>query len=75
MIGTKRWVLFKRLIKKESWRWKFLGSAFKWKRLNIQLSFVDDVLFRIAILSSDLGFERERTAWWFSWRRNCFSPL
>ncbi|KAK6268510.1 hypothetical protein QUC31_012670 [Theobroma cacao] len=48
MGGTKRWVLFKRLIKKESWRWKFLGSAFKWKRLNIQLSFVDDVLFRIA---------------------------
>ncbi|OMO78564.1 hypothetical protein COLO4_24713 [Corchorus olitorius] len=45
----KGWVvLLKRLIKKESWRWKILGSGFKWKRLNIQLSFIDDVLFRIA---------------------------
>ncbi|OMO87126.1 hypothetical protein CCACVL1_09251, partial [Corchorus capsularis] len=47
--SSKGWVvLLKRLIKKESWRWKFLGSGFKWKSLNIQLSFIDDVLFRIA---------------------------
>ncbi|TYH48106.1 hypothetical protein ES332_D10G045600v1 [Gossypium tomentosum] len=48
---TKRWMLFKRLMKKELWRWKFLGSAFKWKNmpsLNIHLSFIDDVLFKIA---------------------------
>ncbi|KAB2007623.1 hypothetical protein ERO13_D10G040100v2 [Gossypium hirsutum] len=48
---TKRWMLFKRLMKKELWRWKFLGSAFKWKKmpsLNIHLSFIDDVLFKIA---------------------------
>ncbi|CAK7350247.1 unnamed protein product [Dovyalis caffra] len=44
----KMW-LFKRLKLKESWRWrlKFLGSAFKWKRLNIQLSFFDDLIFKI----------------------------
>ncbi|KAL5577193.1 hypothetical protein UlMin_018892 [Ulmus minor] len=33
-----------------SWRlrWKFLfGSAFKWKRVNLKLSFFDDVLFRV----------------------------
>ncbi|KAK8273977.1 hypothetical protein V6Z11_D10G042800 [Gossypium hirsutum] len=44
-------MLFKRLMKKELWRWKFLGSAFKWKKmpsLNIHLSFIDDVLFKIA---------------------------
>ncbi|KAK8330986.1 hypothetical protein V6Z11_A10G043500 [Gossypium hirsutum] len=44
-------MLFKRLMKKELWRWKFLGSAFKWKKipsLTIQLSFIDDVLFKIA---------------------------
>ncbi|KAJ4837196.1 hypothetical protein Tsubulata_028138 [Turnera subulata] len=34
---------------KDSWRWKlkYLGSAFKWKRVNLQLSFFDDVLFKI----------------------------
>ncbi|KAL9452229.1 hypothetical protein AB3S75_008090 [Citrus x aurantiifolia] len=41
---NRRWVLFKRLIKRESLRWKFLG---KWKRLNLQISFFDDVLFKI----------------------------
>ncbi|KAK8551420.1 hypothetical protein V6N13_119887 [Hibiscus sabdariffa] len=45
--SRKRWALFKRLMKKEAWRWKFLGSAFKWKRLNIKLSFIDDVRFKI----------------------------
>ncbi|KAL4335700.1 hypothetical protein GQ457_07G030110 [Hibiscus cannabinus] len=45
--SRKRWALFKRLMKKEAWRWKFLGSAFKWKRLNIKLSFFDDVRFKI----------------------------
>ncbi|KAK8642005.1 hypothetical protein V6N13_011369 [Hibiscus sabdariffa] len=45
--SRKRWGLFKRLMKKEAWRWKLLGSAFKWKRLNIKLSFIDDVRFKI----------------------------
>ncbi|CAI0451929.1 unnamed protein product [Linum tenue] len=42
---------FRRLkLDKESlrWRWKFLTSAFKWKRVNLQISLVDDVLFKIA---------------------------
>ncbi|KAI6703463.1 hypothetical protein NL676_012599 [Syzygium grande] len=32
-----------------SWwaRVKFLGSAFRWKRVNIQLSFFDDVVFKL----------------------------
>ncbi|KAF3449907.1 hypothetical protein FNV43_RR05986 [Rhamnella rubrinervis] len=48
MMGKKRWLLFfKRLRKQPAWRWKLFGSAFKWKRLNIQVSFVDDVLFKI----------------------------
>ncbi|XP_038723784.1 uncharacterized protein LOC120015427 [Tripterygium wilfordii] len=39
---------FLKRIRKESWRWKFLGPAFKWKRLNnIRVSFFDDVLFKI----------------------------
>ncbi|KAJ9135892.1 hypothetical protein P3X46_033017 [Hevea brasiliensis] len=44
----KMW-LFRKLKVKESWRWRwrFLGSAFKWKRKHFQLSFVDDVLFKI----------------------------
>jgi hypothetical protein len=46
----KMW-LFKRLKMKESWRWRwrlrFLVSAFKWKRLKIQLSLLDDLLFKI----------------------------
>ncbi|KAB2026712.1 hypothetical protein ERO13_D06G205000v2 [Gossypium hirsutum] len=47
---TKIWAIFKRLLKKESWRWKYvLGSAFKWKRLHIHhFSFIDDLLFKIA---------------------------
>ncbi|KAG5235203.1 DUF561 domain-containing [Salix suchowensis] len=34
---------------KDSWRWrlKFLGSAFKWKRLNIHISFFDDLIFKL----------------------------
>ncbi|KAA3452206.1 hypothetical protein EPI10_034294 [Gossypium australe] len=48
MGGTKRWVLFKRFMKKEAWRWKCFGSAFKWKRLNIKRSFVDNVVFKLA---------------------------
>ncbi|CAI0475104.1 unnamed protein product [Linum tenue] len=42
--------LFRRLkFNKESlrWRWKFLTSVFKWKRVNLQISLVDDVLFKI----------------------------
>ncbi|CAL1410537.1 unnamed protein product [Linum trigynum] len=42
---------FRRLkLDKESlrWRWKFLTSVFKWKRVNLQISLVDDVLFKIA---------------------------
>ncbi|XP_044497539.1 uncharacterized protein LOC123219598 [Mangifera indica] len=41
--SSKRWVLFRGLIKKESLTWKFLG---KWKRLNLQLSFIDDICFK-----------------------------
>jgi hypothetical protein len=41
-----RWSFFKRL-RSERQRWSFFGSGFKWRRLNLQLSFVDDVLFRI----------------------------
>ncbi|KAK6932230.1 hypothetical protein RJ641_001854 [Dillenia turbinata] len=37
--------LFRRVTKQ--WRLKFVFSAFRWKRLNIQLSFLDDVLFKI----------------------------
>ncbi|KAM1959186.1 hypothetical protein FF1_004705 [Malus domestica] len=46
--GKKRWLFFKRM-KKESWslRWKYLGSAFKFRPLNLQLSFYDDVVFKI----------------------------
>ncbi|KAL4281362.1 hypothetical protein GQ457_03G035680 [Hibiscus cannabinus] len=53
--SRKRWALFK----KEAWRWrwKFFGSAFKWKRLNIKLSFLDDVRFKIvSLLEADLAF-------------------
>ncbi|MBA0658765.1 hypothetical protein Goklo_010946, partial [Gossypium klotzschianum] len=32
---------------KEAWRWKCFGSAFKWKRLNIKRSFVDNVVFKL----------------------------
>ncbi|KAF8031099.1 hypothetical protein BT93_D0327 [Corymbia citriodora subsp. variegata] len=47
-----------------SWwaRLKFLGSAFRWKRVNIQLSFFDDVVFKLVsvleaiVLVSTLGF-------------------
>ncbi|KAK6917207.1 hypothetical protein RJ641_017958 [Dillenia turbinata] len=44
MIKIKRGLL-RRLSKQ--WRLKFAFSAFRWKRLNIQLSFIDDVLFKI----------------------------
>ncbi|CAN6546141.1 unnamed protein product [Malus baccata var. baccata] len=46
--GKKRWLFFKRM-KKGSWslRWKYLGSAFKFRPLNLQLSFYDDVVFKI----------------------------
>ncbi|KAM1123310.1 hypothetical protein ACFX2J_004726 [Malus domestica] len=46
--GKKRWLFFKRM-KKESWslRWKYLESAFKFRPLNLQLSFYDDVVFKI----------------------------
>ncbi|GKU94213.1 hypothetical protein SLEP1_g7739 [Rubroshorea leprosula] len=42
--SNKKWMLFKRV----SCRWKLLGSAFKWRRLNLQLSFIDNLIFRIA---------------------------
>jgi len=49
--SSKKWKiwLFRRLKLKESWGWrlKFIGSAFKWKRLNIQLSFFDDLIFKL----------------------------
>ncbi|PQQ06321.1 hypothetical protein Pyn_15774 [Prunus yedoensis var. nudiflora] len=48
MGGKKRWLFFKRM-KKESWslRWKYFGSAFKFRPLNLHLSFYDDVIFKI----------------------------
>ncbi|XP_015574970.1 uncharacterized protein LOC8264139 [Ricinus communis] len=47
----KMWLL-RRMKVKESWRWRwrFLGSAFKWKRVNLQLSFLDNLLFKIMSL-------------------------
>ena len=49
ILGKKRWLLFTRSMRKESWsvRWKYLGSAFKFRPLNLQLSFYDDVVFKI----------------------------
>lgn len=38
---------FQRL--KDSWKWKFLRD-FKWKRLNLQIGFIDVIIFRIASL-------------------------
>ncbi|XP_041023078.1 uncharacterized protein LOC121264094 [Juglans microcarpa x Juglans regia] len=51
-LKKNRWISFKKQ-RGETWRSKFFfGSAFKsafrWKRLNLKLSFVDDLLFRIA---------------------------
>ncbi|KAL3741520.1 hypothetical protein ACJRO7_017053 [Eucalyptus globulus] len=52
----RRWMLWSprggRAARREraaSWwaRVKFLGSAFRWKRVNIQLSFFDDVVFKL----------------------------
>ncbi|KAJ6979412.1 hypothetical protein NC653_027533 [Populus alba x Populus x berolinensis] len=42
--SSKKWLKLK-----ESWGWrlKFMGSAFKWKRLNLQLSFFDDLIFKL----------------------------
>ncbi|XP_035544743.1 uncharacterized protein LOC108990492 [Juglans regia] len=49
-LKKNRWISFKKL-RGQNWRWKFFfGSAFRWKRLNLKLSFVDDLLFRIASL-------------------------
>ncbi|PRQ20573.1 hypothetical protein RchiOBHm_Chr7g0229651 [Rosa chinensis] len=49
MLGKKRWFLFRRSMRKESWsvRWKYLGSAFKFRPVNLQLSFYDNVVFKI----------------------------
>ncbi|CAN0853926.1 hypothetical protein LINGRAHAP2_LOCUS5767 [Linum grandiflorum] len=55
------WVVIRKLkFNKESqrWRWKFLSSAFKWKRIKM----VDDALFKIAsvfeaiVLVATVGF-------------------
>ncbi|KAB2601429.1 hypothetical protein D8674_002434 [Pyrus ussuriensis x Pyrus communis] len=67
--GKKRWLFFKRM-KKESWslRWKYLGSAFKFRPLNLQLSFYDDVVFKIVaafeavIISGLQNFDKENVA-------------
>ncbi|KAJ7968901.1 putative Transmembrane protein [Quillaja saponaria] len=45
MGGKKSW-FFKKL-RKESWRLKFLGSALKRKRLNLPVSFMKDVIFKV----------------------------
>ncbi|KAK8575965.1 hypothetical protein V6N13_032722 [Hibiscus sabdariffa] len=42
--GSKRWAV----LKKESWRWKYLN--FKWKRLSLRVSFIGDLMFRVASL-------------------------
>ncbi|EXC29395.1 hypothetical protein L484_021708 [Morus notabilis] len=58
MMGKKRWMFFRKLRKESSSsstpppsplprRWKLFGSAFKWRRLSLQLSFFDDVLFKV----------------------------
>jgi hypothetical protein len=42
-----RWMFFKRL-RRETWRWNLVGTAFKWRRMNLlQMSFLDDMIFRI----------------------------
>ncbi|CAN1167247.1 hypothetical protein LINPERPRIM_LOCUS34671 [Linum perenne] len=44
------WISRRMKVNRESlkWRWKFLTSAFKWKRVNnLQISLVDDVLFKV----------------------------
>ncbi|KAJ9690951.1 hypothetical protein PVL29_013218 [Vitis rotundifolia] len=45
-MGKKRG-FFRRISEDYKWRWKFLSSGFRWKRLRFQLSFIDDVVFRI----------------------------
>ena len=64
VFGKKKWSLFRRSTRKDSWsvRWKYLGSAFKFKPLNLQLSFYDDVVFKIVsvfeaiVLALSIGF-------------------
>ncbi|KAK7359635.1 hypothetical protein VNO77_01597 [Canavalia gladiata] len=46
VVGKKRW-LFKRL-RKESLRWKYFWSAFKWKKFStLPVSFMNDVAFKV----------------------------
>ena len=63
MLGKKRWMFFRKLKKETTSsrppspsrasaaprppRWKVFGSALKWRRLNLQMSFLDDVLFKV----------------------------
>uniref|UniRef100_A0A6N2KHW8 Uncharacterized protein n=1 Tax=Salix viminalis TaxID=40686 RepID=A0A6N2KHW8_SALVM len=53
---------------KDSWRWrlKFLGSAFKWKRLNIHTSFFDDLIFKLVLCFRGycLGYYRFLRSLW-----------
>ncbi|KAG4999624.1 hypothetical protein AAZX31_08G081200 [Glycine max] len=50
MVEKKRSWLSKRL-KRESLRWKYLGAAFKWKRLSsLPVSFFNNVAFKILSL-------------------------
>ncbi|CAJ1935800.1 unnamed protein product [Sphenostylis stenocarpa] len=48
MVGKKR--SFLKRLKGESLRWKYLGAAFKWKRLSLPASFFNDVAFKILSL-------------------------
>ncbi|XP_068668938.1 uncharacterized protein [Aristolochia californica] len=43
----KRWFKLKKM-SKESWPWRFhIPPVWRWKRLDFQLSILDDVLFKI----------------------------
>lgn len=46
---TKKRGKFNFLRLRDSWKWKFLRD-FKWKRLNLQIGFIDVIIFRIASL-------------------------
>ncbi|KAK8664590.1 hypothetical protein V6N13_084371 [Hibiscus sabdariffa] len=70
-MGTKRLVSFKRLMKRDSWKWKSLVSAFKWKRLSLRIgfSFIDDLIFKVVsvfeaiFLVSTLWKKMEKANW------------
>lgn len=43
----KKGGLLRKIREECKWKWKLISSGFRWKRLRFQLSFVDEVAFRI----------------------------